>query len=90
MRKLHTIKGNASAFDSGQSMVRLAHSMENVVARLKTGELTGDNELFTKLLQGADQIKDLMQLMRTKVDPKIKSKVDSKVADLEKFFLGKK
>lgn len=59
-RTAHTIKGSASML--GLTMlVRFAHAMENMLARLRSGELQLDEHLINLLLACNDQLRDLLQ-----------------------------
>ncbi|MGL4505318.1 MAG: Hpt domain-containing protein, partial [Aeromonas sobria] len=59
-RTAHTIKGSASML--GLTMlVRFAHAMENMLTRLRSGELQLDEHLINLLLACNDQLRDLLQ-----------------------------
>lgn len=59
-RTAHTIKGSASML--GLTMlVRFAHAMENMLARLRSGEIRLDEHLINLLLACNDQLRDLLQ-----------------------------
>ncbi|WP_323897467.1 chemotaxis protein CheA [Aeromonas allosaccharophila] len=59
-RTAHTIKGSASML--GLTMlVRFAHAMENMLTRLRSGEIRLDEHLINLLLACNDQLRDLLQ-----------------------------
>ncbi|MFB2864800.1 chemotaxis protein CheA [Aeromonas sp. MdU4] len=59
-RTAHTIKGSASML--GLTMlVRFAHAMENMLTRLRSGEIQLDEHLINLLLACNDQLRDLLQ-----------------------------
>jgi two-component system chemotaxis sensor kinase CheA len=59
-RTAHTIKGSASMLGL-ELLVRFTHSMENILARLRSGELDLDEALIQLLLRCNDQLRDLLQ-----------------------------
>lgn len=59
-RTAHTIKGSASMLGL-ELLVRFTHSMENILARLRSGELDLDDALTQLLLHCNDQLRDLLQ-----------------------------
>lgn len=59
-RTAHTIKGSASMLGL-ELLVRFTHSMENILARLRSGELDLDDALIQLLLRCNDQLRDLLQ-----------------------------
>ncbi|UCA09867.1 chemotaxis protein CheA [Aeromonas enteropelogenes] len=59
-RAAHTIKGSAGML--GMTMlVRFTHAMENMLTRLRSGELRLDEHLINLLLACNDQLRDLLQ-----------------------------
>ncbi|KAB2845206.1 MAG: chemotaxis protein CheA [Burkholderiales bacterium] len=54
-RAVHTIKGSAGLFALDQ-LVAFAHAVENVLARLRKGELTADTSLVSLILQCRDHL----------------------------------
>lgn len=59
-RTAHTIKGSAGML--GLTMlVRFAHAMENMLERLRSGEIALDEHLINLLLACNDQLRDLLQ-----------------------------
>ncbi|MGL5501149.1 MAG: Hpt domain-containing protein, partial [Plesiomonas shigelloides] len=59
-RTAHTIKGSASMLGL-ELLVRFTHSMENILARLRSGDLDLDEPLTQLLLHCNDQLRDLLQ-----------------------------
>ena len=59
-RAMHTLKGSAGLF-SLDSFVRFAHQMENLIMRVRDGELTLGEEMVGALLQALDLAGGLLQ-----------------------------
>ncbi|UBH26361.1 chemotaxis protein CheA [Aeromonas enteropelogenes] len=59
-RTAHTIKGSAGML-SLTMLVRFTHAMENMLTRLRSGELRLDEHLINLLLACNDQLRDLLQ-----------------------------
>lgn len=59
-RTAHTIKGSASMLGLVM-LVRFAHAMENMLERLRSGEIALDEHLINLLLACNDQLRDLLQ-----------------------------
>lgn len=55
-RAAHTLKGNAAAFGL-EPVVELAHLVEDVLARLRSGTLALDTRLVNLLLGGVDELR---------------------------------
>lgn len=52
-RAMHTLKGSAGLF-SLDGFVRFAHQMENLIMRVRDGELVLNGEMITALLSALD------------------------------------
>ncbi len=59
-RTAHTIKGSAGMLGLAM-LVRFAHAMENMLERLRSGEIALDEHLINLLLACNDQLRDLLQ-----------------------------
>ena len=58
-RAFHTIKGGAGMFEL-EKLVHLSHKAENILDKLRDGQLTITNEMITLLLQIKDHIEKLI------------------------------
>ena len=70
-RAAHTIKG-ASGVVELHHIERFTHILENLLDRLRNGEISVGNEMITVLLQGCDHIRaslDVVEQGRTEEDP---------------------
>ena len=54
-RAMHTIKGNAGIFDFA-AVAQIAHAMEDLLERLRSGKLTVAPAVITLLLEGVDAL----------------------------------
>lgn len=61
-RAVHTIKGGAGTVGA-ESLVQFTHVVENVLDRLRAGEITVSVELATLLLGSADVLRELTQAL---------------------------
>lgn len=69
-RLVHTIKGTCG-FLSLPRLEAVAHAMENVLARIRDGELEVSAEGVSLILETLDRIKELLRISRPrKVSPK--------------------
>lgn len=60
-RSVHTIKGSAGMFDL-TALVAFTHVVENVLDRLRDGEIAGTGELISLLLRCKDHMLQLLEL----------------------------
>ncbi len=58
-RAIHSLKGSAS-FMSLQNVTRLSHAMETILGKMREGELKPEKKLIDALLDGVDQLKQLI------------------------------
>jgi two-component system chemotaxis sensor kinase CheA len=58
-RSAHSIKGGAGSFGMG-SLVQIAHSLENLLDRLRSMEMRATDEVIGVLLQSVDVLRDLL------------------------------
>jgi two-component system chemotaxis sensor kinase CheA len=58
-RTIHTIKGT-SGFLGFEKLERLAHAAENLLGKLRDGELVVDREIATALLRTGDALRELL------------------------------
>lgn len=58
-RALHTVKGSSSFLDVPR-VTALAHDLENVVGKIRTGALHADERVTEALLEGVDKLKALL------------------------------
>ncbi len=56
-RALHSFKGNSGFLALGD-LERLSHHLENVLDKIRCGELSGDGELFSLILEMLDFLRD--------------------------------
>lgn len=59
-RGAHTIKGDAGYMHMEQT-ARFAHELENLLYRLREGELTRNGEIIDLLLKSVDSLKDIIE-----------------------------
>ncbi|MHC4470198.1 MAG: Hpt domain-containing protein, partial [Planctomycetota bacterium] len=59
-RSLHTVKGASGFVGLGQTK-DLAHALEDVVGRVRSGELAPGSEVVDALLNGVDKLKQLIE-----------------------------
>jgi len=59
-RELHSFKGNAGSFGYND-LENLSHHMESLLDLLRSGEIKGDNELFSLLLEVVDSLRDALK-----------------------------
>ena len=62
-RPVHTIKGNASFLGFGK-LTRFTHQLENVLDKLRSGDMAVSPEIMDTVIDGADKIKELFQHLR--------------------------
>lgn len=62
-RPVHTIKGNAS-FLGFEKLTRFTHQLENVLDKLRSGDMQVNEEIMDTILDGADKIKEFFQNLR--------------------------
>jgi two-component system chemotaxis sensor kinase CheA len=63
-RTMHTVKGTAG-FLGLQKLQAVAHSAENLLSRLRDGELVFNKEIATGLLAGVDAVRQMLDLVET-------------------------
>ncbi|NJB68916.1 two-component system chemotaxis sensor kinase CheA [Desulfobaculum xiamenense] len=59
-RAAHSVKAGAGLLKL-HSMERLSHWLENILGRIRTGEIRPDADLVTALLDGIDVLRDLAE-----------------------------
>ncbi len=64
-RSMHTIKG-AAGFLGFQSIVDVAHSSENIMKKLRDGEITLSKQLMDVILKAIDMLRLLLEHLREK------------------------
>ncbi len=62
-RPVHTIKGNAS-FLGFTKLTRFTHQLENVLDKLRSGDMAVTPEIMDTILDGADKIKEFFRNLR--------------------------
>lgn len=77
-RAMHTLKGSAGLF-SLDSFVRFAHQMENLIMRVRDGELKLGEEMVGALLQALDVLRNEISNLEDSGTP---SAIDETHADL--------
>ena len=77
-RAMHTLKGSAGLF-SLDSFVRFAHQMENLIMRVRDGELALGEEMVGALLQALDVLRSEIFSLEASGTP---SAIDEMHADL--------
>ena len=80
-RHIHTLKGNSSCFEM-KTLTSLAHLLEDVMGRMREGELTVNQEIVQDLIVGVDQIGFILS------DPENSQNVscDEAISLLEKYM----
>jgi two-component system chemotaxis sensor kinase CheA len=58
-RHFHTLKGNASSLGLGD-LAAFAHTLEDVLDRLRADKLTASDELVTLLLESLDVLREML------------------------------
>jgi two-component system chemotaxis sensor kinase CheA len=58
-RHVHTLKGNASSLGLGD-LAAFAHTLEDVLDRLRAEKLTTSDELVTLLLESLDVLREML------------------------------
>jgi two-component system chemotaxis sensor kinase CheA len=81
-RAAHSLKGNAGFMGLG-SLATLAHSMENVLGRVRNGSLDGDSALLDLLFRGLDQGRALLAAAAPGADPGPDADLEALLARLE-------
>ena len=64
-RSMHTIKG-AAGFLGFQSIVNVAHSSENIMKKLREGEISLSTQLMDAILKSIDMLRVLLNHLRAK------------------------
>ena len=64
-RSMHTIKG-AAGFLGFQPIVDLAHSAENIMKKLRDGEIPLNKQLMDALLKSVDMLRSLLEQLKEK------------------------
>jgi two-component system, chemotaxis family, sensor kinase CheA len=88
MRAFHTIKGS-SAFLEMDTINRLAHTVESVLARIRDGEMPYSSECGTRLLGSVDVLSDIIQLLISGGAADKPSSYEPLMADLTGLAQGK-
>ena len=84
-RCAHTIKGSGGLFGLDEA-VRFTHVVENVLDRLRQGEITFGSELITVLLQSQDQIATVIKAsLAGEPDADIISRDDQLIGELTRW-----
>ena len=88
-RAAHTIKGGAGVVEV-HSVEKFTHLLENVLDRLRNGEIQVSGEMISGLLQGCDHIGALLDLIPSgQTDPEAALKaVGEAIAEQLRPFLG--
>lgn len=81
-RSIHTIKGNAGFFKL-MTIEKLAHSMENVLSRMRSGEMGIEGDVIDELLKAADSLKIMLDKVETSNEYDISSHIEKLAAWLE-------
>ena len=63
-RAIHTIKGGAGMFGF-RRLVTFAHVFENVLDRMRAGEIAPDDATLDTIMQATDVLSDLIQAVRS-------------------------
>jgi two-component system chemotaxis sensor kinase CheA len=58
-RAIHTLKGNSGIFDF-DAVTRIAHAMEDLLERLRSGQTVASNGIITLLLESVDVLRGLL------------------------------
>ncbi len=58
-RDIHTVKGGAGFFGL-DTVQNLAHSMENLLGKMRDGDLHSENQLISLLLDGSDLLRNMI------------------------------
>jgi two-component system, chemotaxis family, sensor kinase CheA len=83
-RAAHTLKGNASSFGL-EEVARVAHVMEDLLERLRSGRLEADAALVTLLLRGVDALRRQVPAAMRGEKPGNEPGDAGVLADLERF-----
>ncbi len=82
-RAIHTVKG-ASGFFGLQTISALSHTMENILMRVRDGELVVTSEIADALLSGADKLK----IMIDDIENSTEYDISEELAQLEAIAEG--
>lgn len=82
-RPVHTIKGNAS-FLGFAKLTRFTHQFENVLDKLRSGDMVVNQEIMDTILDGVDKIKEFFGQLRDEESVEI----DELVARLQAHLNG--
>src|SRR5512136_84000 len=85
-RSVHTVKGAAS-FLEFELLVKVTHKSEDVLNRLRKGELAVDNKIMDAILEAIDLVKLLVDDI--KKDNIVERPLDGTLARLEKVLADK-
>jgi len=74
-RSMHTIKGTSGVFGF-EDVVAFTHIMENLLDKMRDGEIVASDELIALLLDSADHTKTLVEhaINNEKIDPSLQEK----------------
>ena len=82
-RAIHTVKG-ASGFFGLQTISTLSHTMENILMRVRDGEMVVTSEVADALLSGADKLK----IMIDDIENSMEYDISEELAQLEAIAEG--
>lgn len=82
-RAIHTVKG-ASGFFGLQTISALSHTMENILMRVRDGEMVVTSEVADALLSGADKLK----IMIDDIENSMEYDISEEMAQLEAIAGG--
>jgi len=82
-RAIHTVKG-ASGFFGLQTISALSHTMENILMRVRDGEIVVTSEIADALLSGADKLK----IMIDDIENSMEYDISEELAQLEAIAEG--
>jgi two-component system chemotaxis sensor kinase CheA len=80
-RSAHSIKGGAGSFGMG-SLVQIAHSLENLLDRLRSMEMRATDEVIGVLLQSVDVLRDLLYTGADAAMPACALELDARIGAL--------
>jgi two-component system chemotaxis sensor kinase CheA len=80
-RSAHSIKGGAGSFGMG-SLVQIAHSLENLLDRLRSMEIRATDEVIGVLLQSVDVLRDLLYTGADAAMPAAALELDARIRAL--------
>ncbi len=87
-RVFHTIKGNSSMLGF-ENLSRFTHLAEEMLSRIRKGEMEIDREIIDLILACVDRIRDILQCLRNGGDDAVStetlcSRIERKLADEQK------